>query len=217
MKPLLLLFNIRSRLVFIVYTTLFVLIVTAWTFFVLASLYVFLFLCIDEISERLDRHAIIEHQCPSPITSAIDEQSVWKASGRVFFYTVQRMGELMEETRPDIAKRFFDSIDQAPGETGLDMRDFPLIDKEYILIILTTFRQELADERRTEFDKYTFPCCESPKALFYEVSEKRLADFEALLQRSIDRLRYCSSCVSNPETSSKENPNHNDNQHCVEK
>jgi len=189
---LLLILKIRSRTAFAAYTAFFVFTVTSWGCFTLIVIYLSLFWNIDDLYSQLNRHRLIDHQRHSPITLTIDEQLAWRASSRVFDYTVRRMGELMKEERPDIAKKFLDSASETHGYPELDMRDFPLTDKEYVLTILTTFRQELAKEKRIEFDKYSFPCCQSPMALFYEVSEKRLAEFEDLLRQSIERLRSCS-------------------------
>ena len=197
---ILLFLKVRSRSIFLAYTTFFVLVVTMWTFCVLTVLYLLFFQWgIEDISRWMDRHTLIEHQRPSPVTLVIDEQSAWKASGRIFDFAIRRMSRLMREERPDIAQKFHNSASEALGWPELDLRDFSLAEKEYVLIILTTFRQELAEEKKIEFDKYTFPCCESPMALFYEVSEKRLAEFGDLLQRSIDRLRGCSLDISAPE------------------
>lgn len=186
----LLFLKIRSRSIFVAYTAFFVLLVTAWTFFSFIACYAFDATNIDFFDRKIDRHRIVEHQRPSPLILVIDEQSVWKTSGYVFNYTVSGMGDLMKKERPELAKMFHDSISyESPEWSELDMRDFSYADREYVLTILKIFRQQFAEEKNIEFDKYDFPCCESPMSLFYEVSEKKLAEFENLLQQSIDRLR----------------------------
>ena len=72
----------------------------------------------------------------------------WSPSNATFDFTVERMGELMKEERPDIAKEFFDSASGIPGLSHLDIEDFSLVDKEYVLTILTVFRHQLAEEGR---------------------------------------------------------------------
>jgi hypothetical protein len=187
---LLLLLKIRSRSVFVAYTAFFVLIQLAWTCFALTALHLLSFLYITELYSLHSNHALVDHQRPSPMTLVIDEQLAWKASALVFVNAVFFMSEQMKDERPDIAKKFYDShIAKAPGWAGLDISDFSLADKEYVLAILVTYKQKLADEKQIEYDKYAFPSDECPHVRFYNVSEERLAEFEDLLRQSIDNLR----------------------------
>ena len=102
----------------------------------------------------------------------------WMPTAGVFDFTVERMGALMQEERLDIAQKFLDSTEETNGISFLNIEDFPLADKEYVLTILVKLRQVLIDESKIY-----------PGKINYEGMDKRLSDFEALLRQSIERMK----------------------------
>ena len=100
----------------------------------------------------------------------------WSPSSAVFDLTVERMGELMKDARPDIANEFLGSTWEASGIPYLNIEEYPLEDKEYVLTILIQFRHQLAEEGRI-----------IPEPLMkYDAIDKRLADFEDNLRKAIE-------------------------------
>jgi hypothetical protein len=200
---LLLFLKIRSRLVFAGYTAFFVLVITAYTSFALTTLYVFCFWDAMYIHREIDRHEIIDHQHPGPVTLIIDEQLVWHASRRVFDYSVSNMGWLMEKERPDIADMFLDASFESRGWAELDMQNFSLADKEYVLTIMTKFRQKLDEKERIELEEDPFGIRGSTVRMLYRTTKERLAEFEDLLRQSIDRQRNRSLDTTIPANGSE--------------
>lgn len=109
-------------------------------------------------------------------TLIIDDKRdlTWMPSGGVFDFTVDRMGELMKEKRPDLSTMFLDANSDRQGWCYLDIDPLPLEDKKYVLEILVELRKCLAKEHES-----------GPTSYDYHRLDLRLADFEELLRKSV--------------------------------
>ena len=127
----------------------------------------------------------------------------WLSSNAVFNFTVYHMAQLMKEVRPDIANEFLDSDSEIPGMSYLNIEDYSLADKEYVLTILIEFRRLIVEHGKANpglLLKYDMPDEWSdaekeqyrrlgPQPMTHDDMDKKLAEFESILRQSIENMR----------------------------